>query len=335
MRNIPRQEANPLHRPLFFFRKPSLPTQGEREVPEVTLTATKSKHKVKRGKRKSKVKKTKSTMNILGTNAAGILNKLDSFARNLSKFQPAVFFVQESKCKRKNKIKHPDYVVFEHVRKVTGGGGLLTAVHKNLKPVSVSEETEVEILVVEGKVNNKSVRYINGYGPQDESNSTENDKTEFFNRLDVEVKNSMMAGAMICIQMDANAKLGSEYIPSDPKPQSRNGKLLADVVDENDLIVVNGTDKCFGLITRYRKTINGIEESIIDFLIVCRRFFNLINRLDIDEKRIHCLTKFSSKIGNKSIKESDHNLFILNINTTWDTSVDYKTERIEVYKFCQ
>ena len=122
----------------------------------------------------------------------------------VSKFQPAVFFVQESKCKRKNKIKHPDYVVVEHVRKGTGGGGFLTAVHKNLKPVSVSEETEVEILVVEGKVNNKSVRFINGYGPQDESNSTENDKTEFFNRLDVEVKNSMMAGAMICMQMDAN-----------------------------------------------------------------------------------------------------------------------------------
>ena len=91
------------------------------------------------------------------------------------------------------------------------------------------------------------------------------------------------------------------------------------------MIVVNGTDKCFGLITRYRKTINGIEESIIDFLIACRRFFNLINRLDIDEKRIHC--------GNKSVKESDHNLFFLNINTTWDTSVDYKTERIEVYNY--
>jgi hypothetical protein len=78
------------------------------------------------------------------------------------------------------------------------------------------------------------------------------------------------------------------------------------------LIVVNGNDKCFGVITRYRKTINGIDESIIDFLIVCRRFFNLINRLEIDEVRL--------------VSISDHNLFILNINTTWDTSVDYKIE---------
>ena len=82
-------------------------------------------------------------MNILGNNSAGILNKLECFQRCISKFQPGVFFIQESKCTRKNKVKHPDYIMFEHVRKNGGGGGLLTAVHKNLKPVSVSDETEV------------------------------------------------------------------------------------------------------------------------------------------------------------------------------------------------
>ena len=139
-------------------------------------------------------------MNILGNNAAGILNKLESFKRNIIKFQPSVFFVQETKCRRKNKFKHPDYVIFEHVRKNSGGGGLLTAIHKNLKPVSVSEETDVEILTVEGKINDKSVRFINGYGPQDDSNSTEDEKVEFFSRLDIEVKNSFMAGFEIFVR---------------------------------------------------------------------------------------------------------------------------------------
>ena len=115
---------------------------------------------------------------------------------------------------------------------------------------------------------------------------------------------------MICIQMDANSKLGSEYIPEDVKPQSKNGKILAKVIDDNDLIVVNGTEKCTGLITRHRKTVNGLEESVIDFFIVCKRFFNLVNSLLIDEKRIFCLTKFSTKTGKKSIKESDHNTYV-------------------------
>ena len=272
-------------------------------------------------------------MNILGNNAAGILNKLESFNRNIDKFLPGVFFVQETKCMRKNKVKHPDYVMFEHVRKERGGGGLLTAVHKNLKPVSVSDENEVEILVVQGTVNNEAIRFINGYGPQDDANSTDENKMEFFSRLDTEVKSSYMVGAMICIQMDANSKLGEEYIPGDDKPQSKNGKLLANVVDENGLIVVNGTDKCFGLITRYRKTINSVEESVIDFFIVCRRLFRLVIRLDIDEKRIYSLTKFSSKTGVKSNKESDHNLLKLNVNTSWETKHEDKEERGEAYNY--
>ena len=49
-------------------------------------------------------------------------------------------------------------MMFEHIRQHKGGGGLLTAVHKNLKPVSVGEETDVEILVVQGVINNTKVR---------------------------------------------------------------------------------------------------------------------------------------------------------------------------------
>ena len=48
-----------------------------------------------------------------------------------------------------------DYVVFEFLRKDKGGGGLLTAVHKNLQPVSVSDDTDTEVLGVECKINDK------------------------------------------------------------------------------------------------------------------------------------------------------------------------------------
>ena len=88
-------------------------------------------------------------MYILGTNAAGILNKLESFEHLVSKFKPGVFFIQESKTKRKNKVKLSDYVVFEHIRNKSGGGGLLTAVHKNLNPVSIGSEDDEEVLTVQ------------------------------------------------------------------------------------------------------------------------------------------------------------------------------------------
>ena len=91
-------------------------------------------------------------MYIIGANAAGLFNKLDSFDRNVSLFNPGVIFVQESKARRKNMLKMNDYTVFELIRKDSNGGGLLTAVHKSLKPVSVSNDEEEEVLVVEANL---------------------------------------------------------------------------------------------------------------------------------------------------------------------------------------
>ena len=71
-------------------------------------------------------------MIFLGSNAAGILNKKESLLRNIQHFMPGAFFIQESKTKRKNKIKIPNYVIFEQIRKESAGGGLITAVHENL-----------------------------------------------------------------------------------------------------------------------------------------------------------------------------------------------------------
>ena len=74
-----------------------------------------------------------------------------------------MFFIQESKTNRKNKVKCEDYVIFEHIRNNSGGGGLLTAVHKN--PVSIVNDNDEEILTVQGTIMNKKVRFINAWPP--------------------------------------------------------------------------------------------------------------------------------------------------------------------------
>ena len=110
--------------------------------------------KTKRGKRKSEIRKknqfTENSMFILGGNAAGLLNKKNSFLRNLSIFKPAAYLIQETKVNRKNQVLVDDYVIFEHVRKKKNnvGGGVLTAVHKALNPISVSDEIDGEEIVV-------------------------------------------------------------------------------------------------------------------------------------------------------------------------------------------
>ena len=167
-------------------------------------------------------------MYIIGTNAAGILNKLESFEHLVTKFKPGVFFIQESKTNRKNKIKLGDYVIFEQTRNKSCGGGLLTAIHKSLNPVSIGCEGEEDLLTVQGTILNKKCRFINAYGPQE--NTIDEQKETFYCKMDEEIKSAQMAGSLICIEMDANGKLGSDLIPGDPNPQSRNGKYLQKMI---------------------------------------------------------------------------------------------------------
>ena len=294
------------------------------------------KRKIKRGKRKSKNVRTLFSENktfILGGNSAGLQNKKESFQRNISLFKPAVYFIQESKLSKKGKIVIDDYAIFELIRYNTGGGGLLTAVHKSLNPVNVSEEVnDEEILVVEATFGNRKIRLINGYGPQESEN--EEKRMNFYSRLDYEIKRAKLSGSLICIEMDSNAKLGPRLIPNDPHPQFGNGKLLQNIIYHNNLKVVNGSNFCKGIITRTRTTISGVEQSILDHFIVCQHMYNSIVSLQVDEERKYCLTKYANKKGNiVSLKESDHNTMILELNKKWNTVAKETEQRQEILNY--
>ena len=139
---------------------------------------------------------------------------------------------------------------------------------------------------------------------------------------------------MIVLEMDSNAKLGPAIIPNDPKPQSENGKLLEAIVEENGLIVVNETEFCKGTVTRFRETVNGIEESCIDHFIVCKEFFQLVTEMVVDEAGTYCLTKFSNKSGTcKTVKPSDHRTLILTTELHWKNGVKGNDKRIEVFNY--
>ena len=50
--------------------------------------------------------------------------------------------------------------------------------------------------------------------------------------------------------------------------------ILETIIERNNLIVVNGLkEKRKGVITRQRSTVNGIEQSVIDFVIIPNNLF--------------------------------------------------------------
>ena len=266
---------------------------------------------------------------MIGNNCAGIRNKKDSLLNMVKTLNVGMLFLQETKLYSKGQIKFQHFVMFETNRSQNGGGGLLTAVHEKFQPSLVETEKEnPDILIVQCKISESYVSLIIGYGPQESDPMGE--KIQFFSSFETAVQSGILRGDLICAELDANSKIGMENIQSAPNLISGNGQLLMDIVSRNDLIVVNSTAKCSGVITRIRKTKHSEEKSVIDYFIVCRRFFELICSLEIDESRKYVLTKYSSRMGVQCVVESDHNPLMCTLNITWDKRV--KKERKEIFR---
>ena len=99
----------------------------------------------------------------------------------------------------------------------------------------------------------------------------------------------------------------------------------------NDLMLCNGTDKCEGLITRERKTIAGLEQSIIDFLILCPEMFSCLQNMKIDSNNRLC--RYVKKKSNIEIVQSDHNLIIGQFSQLWNNKCNQKQERRNIFNF--
>ena len=239
---------------------------------------------------------------VLGNNICGVQSKQESLISNLKAFNIGCFTLQESKVCRKGMIKIPGYVIFEVIRNGKEGGSLLTGIHENLEPVLVYEESDLEILVVQIRIGNIPLRIINSYGPQEYSDRGK--IVSFYSTLDQIIQNSKLDKCLTLLQLDANAKVGKNIIKGDPYPQSQNGQLLMDLVDRNELILCNASDKCHGYITRRRITRKNVEESILDYLIVCQDLYQYLEKMKIDPSNIH--SRFVRKDNDIRVVPSDH-----------------------------
>ena len=293
--------------------------------PKKTLKnkTTKNKNKLRRGVKCS----SSFEFNILHANVAGLKNAKHCLINEVKKSNSTIFTINETNFKKKGNFKMDDYVIFETIRAKQIGGTLM-GVHKSLDPVLIAEHCDpYEILVIETKIGLKEIRIITGYGPQE--TWTEDKRMPFFVTLEEEITCAEMAGKSILIAMDANSKLGSTLINGDPHPQSLNGTILAGIIRRHALIVGNGVEtKCVGKITRKRQTKNGIEESIVDLVLMSSDMEELFLSLNIDDKRENVITKVApKKSGRIRITESDHNTMVGKFGIKWrSTEIKVKNE---------
>ena len=253
--------------------------------------------------------------------------KLESLKSEVIITGATVVTAQETHCRRKGRIQMPNMVVFEAIR-TKKGGGTMCAVREELKPKLIEEYNDpFELLVVEIEVEKKETRIITGYGPQE--NMEEGKRLPFFMALEEEVEKASNAGKSIVIELDANSKLGPNYIPGDPHEITPNGKLLAQIVERQNLMVVNGSSKCRGVITRRRQAKDKVEESVMDLVIISNDLDDDLESLEIDENREHVLTRIKKTKQGIKRKESDHNALITTFKRNF--RVNEKTNKKETF----
>ena len=271
---------------------------------------SKLKSKTRRGySRKNRKYKCESKfeLSLVGTNAAGLNTKRESFFHLINTVKPSLITLQETKVSMRGTIKLPGYQCFEHIRTNRRGGGLLTAAAHDLNPTLITEHEETDILVIQLDMPEIKIRLINAYGPQEQDNPLI--ILNFWQSLECEICKARDEGCLIIIELDANAKVGEEVIKSDPNPCSNNGKLLLDMISRQNMTIANASDKCEGLITRKRILENlNIENSILDYVLLCNNMTEYLKGMIIDDKRTLTLRRPIQANG-KSVL-SDHNVII-------------------------
>ena len=184
-------------------------------------------------------------------------------------------------------------------------------------------------MIVELKVQNKEIRVISGYGPQE--NWPETERIQFFITLDSEIDKANLAGKEVIISMDANTKLGTKYIPKDRYKMCENGKILDSIIERNNLTVANGHVLCKGAVTRKRVTTKRTEESSIDLVMLSSGLAQYVKNVLVYEEQKHVLTRITKTKSGITVKHSDHNVIITELSIPWNNSI--RKEKTEILNF--
>ncbi len=250
-------------------------------------------------------------MSIYYTNIRDLKSKETSFKARIEETQPSIIAVTETWLNEEDSLKIEGYETIYRNEREGKGGGILIAIHNNLRHVvcetgRTNEEYEsIWIVLNNGKVNLKlGVVYF----PQ-EKDITVMEAESIYRKIRTEISDGRNKGQQVMVLGDFNCKVGNK-IQGNHKEKTSGGKMLLNLVREGKLVMVNATEMCKGLWTRVEKN----QRSVLDYVLVTKENLEIIKEMIIDEEKEFAPLRIKEQKGELTKVYSDHNVIILRLN---------------------
>ena len=236
---------------------------------------------------------------LLYANARGIKSKMPCIKNVFAEKKPDIALFTETHLSDDKGMNVDGYTWFGKARKTGKGGGVGIFVKNEKKSVVAPHYTQrdLEITWVSINRNTNSPLFVGVYYGKQETTCNKATINDEMVRLTEEILEMQREGEVI-ICMDANAKVGlmGEEI-------SRNGGLISAVFEECEMNIINGTEKCEGLVTRQNRK-KKTEQSAIDLVVTSYQAQEWVTKMIIDE---------SGDFVMSGKNESDHNTILIDI----------------------
>ena len=246
--------------------------------------------------------------NIYYVNVRGLKSKMDSVQRILGDIQPEVICMTETHLEEGEKVELDGYEIYYNSN-TKGKGGIIVGIQEKLKHLTIETEKKrgaYETLWI--KIDNKKNKINIGtvYAPQ-ESRTKIKVYREMYRAINEKINVIKNDNEKMYLVGDFNAKVG-DIIKGNKDEVSKSGKVLKEMVLEQDLSVLNANQKCIGTWTR----VLGSEKSVIDYAMVLQGDEQYITEIRIDDDKVDT----PRYTRNKKTTYTDHCAIISQMNWT-------------------
>ena len=240
--------------------------------------------KRKQNRRTNKIRRYLQEFKVIYCNVRGLKSKERCVATLLQETNPKVFCAVETHLAGKEEKMEFEGYATHRLDGTNDSKGILIAIKEELESVTVELEDFTEVGQIKWlKIDNTRVKLRLGvvYAPQ-ESRTLNKELKKMYENIEKNAAEAEEERSLFVVMGDFNCKVGS-YIRGNNETVTKGGRLLMKMTSNNDLDIVNTSEKTEGLWTR----IQGKEMSVLDYVVVNKEVTHKINSLEIDEDRLY------------------------------------------------